>query len=240
MHRMLDLCSGEGGATKGYMDAGWTVDGLDINNKSKRYPGKNFIQGDVLEFLRKGLHLSYDFVHVSPPCQAYTIATAGNPAARGKHVRMIAEVRALLQESNIPYVIENVEQARKHMENPILLCGRQFGLTARDTDGMLLVLDRHRLFESNLPLVAPDHPKHDITLQVAGAYGGSRRSNKKNATPQDDRDAARYDRMGGYVPRSQKVIEELLRINWMTRTGMYQSIPPVYAEYIGKQVLELI
>lgn len=240
MPTMLDLCCGEGGATKGYQDAGWTVDGVDLADKSKRYPGRSFYQKDVLEVLRSKDHLAYDFIHISPPCQAYTIATAGNPIARGKHVRMIAEVRALLQESGIPYVIENVEQAKSHMENPILLCGRQFDLTARDTDGVFLVLDRHRLFESNLPLVAPDHPKHDPTLQVAGAYGGSRRSDKVNHTPADDRFAAKHIRKGGYVPRSTKVIQELLGIDWMTKAGMYQSIPPAYAEYIGRQVIDLL
>lgn len=238
MPTMLDLFCGEGGATKGYMDAGWTVDGVDLANKGKRYPGRKFIQADALEFLRKGLHKGYDFIHASPPCQAYTIATAGNPAARGKHVRMIAEVRELLVDSGIPYVIENVEQARAHMLSPILLCGRQFSLTADDTDGHPLVLDRHRLFESNVPLFAPDHPPHDTKLQVAGAYGGSRRSSKPNATPADDRYAARYERKGGYVPRSTRVIQELLGIDWMTKAGMYQSIPPAYAEYIGRQVIE--
>jgi hypothetical protein len=36
-----------------------------------------------------------------------------------------------------------------------MLCGRQFGLGAIDTDGTWLTLDRHRLFESNLPLDRP-------------------------------------------------------------------------------------
>lgn len=122
------------------------------------------------------------------------------------------------------------------MVDPIMLCGRRFGLRADDTDGHPLVLDRHRLFESNMPLVPPPHPKHGGE-QVAGVYGGSRRSSKPNATPADDRYAARYERHGGYVPRSKAVQQALLGIDWMTVRGMQESIPPAYSEHIGRQML---
>ena len=102
-----------------------------------------------------------------------------------------------------------------------------------------MVLDRHRLFESNVPLHAPAHPKHGDE-QVAGVYGGSRRSSKPNATPADDRYAARYERHGGYVPRSVRVQQELLGIDWMTVKGMQESIPPAFSEHVGAQLLAAI
>lgn len=235
--RILDLFCGEGGAAQGYIDAllayyELEVVGVDIKNYSKYYPG-TFVQGDALDYLRKHGH-EFDLIHASPPCQAYSIATAGNPAARSKHVKMIAETRAILEYIGKPYVIENVAQARKDMINPITLCGRMFNLRAHDTDGAMLVLDRHRLFESNFKIEQPKHPSHGPE-QVAGVYGGSRRSSKPNATPEDDRNAARYERRGGYVPRSQEVRKALMGIDWMTMRGLAQSIPPVYTEYIGHQ-----
>lgn len=236
--KLLDLFCGEGGAAAGYMRAGWDVFGVDLKPLGHRYPGCGITHADALAFLVRHGH-KYDAIHASPPCQGYTIATAGNPEARAKHKRLIAATRELLILTGRPWVIENVEQARSQMVDPIMLCGRMFGLGALDEDGEPLVLDRHRLFESNVPLVAPTHPKHG-NEQVAGVYGGSRRSSKPNATPADDRYAARHERHGGYVPRSKRVQQELLGIDWMTVKGMQESIPPVYAEFIGRQLIEQV
>lgn len=232
--RLLDLFRGEGGASQGYVDAGFDVTGVDLKPLGHRGPGR-FIQGDALAYLAEHGH-EYDVIHASPPCQGYTIATAGNPTARAKHVRLIAATRELLKLTGRPWVIENVEQARSQMVDPTMLCGRMFDLEADDEDGMRLVLDRHRLFESNVALAAPAHPKHD-DRQVAGVYGGSRRSSKPNATPADDRYAARYERHGGYVPRSKRVQQALLGIDWMSVKGMQESIPPAYSRHIGEQLM---
>lgn len=252
--KLLDLFRGEGGASGGYTRAGFEVYAVDRDARVlRRGRAAGVHVGDALAVLRtllagrtvpfaveggKARWLGlWDFVaaHTSPPCQGYTIATAGNPAARAKHERLIAVTRDLLIATELPWVIENVEQARSQMVDPIMLCGRMFGLGARDADGFPLVLDRHRLFESNVHLVAPTHPKHG-NEQVAGVYGGSRRSSKSNATPADDRYAARHERHGGYVPRSKAVQQQLLGIDWMTVKGMQESIPPAYAEFVGLQL----
>lgn len=229
---LLDLFCGEGGAATGYMRAGFRVIGVDVVDHVRRYPGV-FVQGDALEFLARHGRM-FDAIHASPPCQGYSRATAGNPRARARHERLIHATRAVLTDvaPATPWVIENVEQARSELVDPILLCGRMFGLGAVDEDGMPLVLDRHRLFESNIDLQQPEHPKHGDE-QVAGVYGGSRRSGKPHATPADDRYAARYERKGGYVPRSLRVQRDLLGIDWMTVKGMQESIPPVYAQRVG-------
>lgn len=238
--KLLDLFCGEGGAAAGYMRAGWHVTGVDMKNFRDRYPGDAFAQGDALAFLAEHGH-EFDAIHASPPCQGYSIATAGNPEARGKHKRLIAATRELLELAGVPWVIENVEQAGSQMRDPILLCGRMFGLGADDLDDVPLVLDRHRLFESNVTLTSPPHPAHGDE-QVAGVYGGSRRAKRRpgeslaEVAPRD-RYAARYERKGGYVPRSKAVQQALLGIDWMTVKGMQESIPPVYAEFVGRQLM---
>lgn len=240
--RILDLFCGQGGAARGYIDAGYAVTGIDIADHGDRYPGE-FIRGDALAFLAQHGR-DFDAIHASPPCQGYTIATAGNPAARAKHQRLIAATRELLKLTGRPWVIENVEQARRQMIDPVMLCGRMFRLEADDVDGMPLVLDRHRLFESNVPLFAPAHPKHGGE-QVAGVYGGSRRAKRlpgetlAEVAPRD-RYAARVERGGGYVPRSIEVQQRLLGIDWMTVKGMQESIPPAYTEYIGAQLMDAL
>ena len=237
--RLLDLFRGEGGAAEGYTRVGWNVTGVDIKPLGHRGPGE-FIQADALAYLAEHGR-EYDAIHASPPCQGYSIATAGNPGARAKHQRLIAATRELLILTGRPWVIENVEQAVAQMRPQITLCGRMFGLSALDEDGHLLVLDRHRLFESNIALTAPTHPKHRGE-QVAGVYGGSRRAKRHEGetlaeVAPRDRYAARVERGGGYVPRSKQVQQELLGIDWMTVKGMQESIPPIYAEHVGRQLL---
>lgn len=261
--KMLDLFAGQGGATKGYQEAGWEVYAVDLDpNVLSRNPAAGTRAGDALEALLtliSGRMLSFrepggtpataltlslgDFeaIHASPPCQGYSIATAGNPAARAKHKRLIAATRELLILTGKPWVIENVKQARSQMNAPVMLCGRMFGLSALDVDGEPLVLDRHRLFESNVSLMAPAHPKHGDE-QVAGVYGGSRHAKRRDGeslaeVAPRDRYAARVERGGGYVPRSIPVKQALLGIGWMTVKGMEESIPPAYAEWVGGQLL---
>jgi DNA (cytosine-5)-methyltransferase 1 len=241
---LLDAFCGEGGTAEGFRRAGWYVVGVDMNaNAGKRYAGHEFHHGDALEFIREH-GADFDAVHAGPPCQGYTIGNAGNPEARAKWPTLIEPVRGLLQGTGRPYVIENVEQARKHMCSPILLCGRMFGLSALDEDGEKLVLERHRLFESNVALRPPVHPAHD-RVQVAGVYGGAARVRREpgetlaEVAPRD-RFHAKHVRHGGYVPRSKRVQQDLLGIDWMTLRGMQESIPPAYSEYIGKQLLSFI
>ena len=67
--RLLDLFCGAGGASKGYHDAGFEVVGVDINNQ-RNYPYE-FHKADAMTFPLDG----FDFIHASPPCQAYSITT---------------------------------------------------------------------------------------------------------------------------------------------------------------------
>ena len=61
---------------------------------------------------------------------------------------MVPLTRALLQRSGKPYIIENVVGAP--LQNPVTLCGTMFGLS----------VFRHRLFESNVPLVVEHKCDH--------------------------------------------------------------------------------
>ena len=234
--KLLDLFCCEGGAAMGYHRAGFDVFGVDLfkhrNDKGqrlgfsqKRYPFPSH-QGDALEFVRAH-GAEFDAIHASPPCQH---ASAGTRARdRSEYPALIGDTRAALIETGRPYVIENVEGS--DLIDPVTLCGTMFGLTATDTDGTPLELWRHRCFESNVPLTAPRPCSHGAySPQVAGCYGGAR----------SDKDEARNVRHGGYVPKDKGVLERLMRIDWMTKGGMYQALPPVYTEHLGHQLLEVI
>ena len=224
--KLLDLYCGEGGAGMGWRQAGFDVFGVD-NTPARlaRYPFPHH-RGDAIEYLLAHGH-QYDAIHASPPCTGYTRGTAAIPDRLTRYDRLIAATREALLIVGKPYVLENVADARPELNHPILLCGRQFNLTTTDDDGTPLTLDRHRLFESNVFLMAPPHPPHDPAVQVAGSYGGARR----------DKVEARQIRKGGYVP-SHAVQARLLGTDWMTEKGCQLSIPPAYTEFIGQQLLD--
>jgi DNA (cytosine-5)-methyltransferase 1 len=228
MTTILEVCAGEGGSTRGLMDAGFDVIAIDDDpNRLKRNPaGVKFVM-DAFDAIER-LSAQVDALWAGWPCQGYSAGTRSIRAngTYTNHERLIAAGRDAMQQTGLSYVIENVDGARTELVSPILLCGRMFGLAAIDVDGTPLVMDRHRLFESNVMLWAPEHEPHDRTVQVAGSYGGARR----------DKAEARNVRHGGYVP-SAKVQAELLGIDWMSQQGMYLSIPPVYAQHIGQQLM---
>lgn len=238
--RLLDTFSGEGGAGEGYRRAGFCVSACDKvpNRKTEKgqrarlanypldCPGAELILGDAVETLWvRGREFAA--AHASPTCTGYSRGTAAIPDRMDRYDRLIPVVREVLIEVGIPYVIENVEDARAELRSPVMLCGRQFGLSAIDDDGTPLVMDRHRLFETSFFVMAPEHEPHDMSLQVAGSYGGARR----------DKREAREIRKGGYVP-SADVQRRLLGTPWMSEKGCQLSIPPAYTEFIGAQLMQ--
>jgi hypothetical protein len=138
--RLLDLFCGAGGAAVGYHRAGFDVVGVDIAPQPN-YPFE-FWRADALEVLRSwGTSIAYHFahadaIHASPPCQAYAGVTAWR-GRREDHPALIGQTRELLERTGLPYVIENVPDARFELRDPIRLCGSMFGLGVR----------RHRYFE---------------------------------------------------------------------------------------------
>ena len=229
--RLLDLFCCEGGAAKGYQDAGWDVEGVDfVARFRKRYPGR-FILDDALDFAAAQWR-HYDAIHASPPCHLYSIT---NASRQYSYPDLVAPTRHTLQAIGKPYVIENVAGAP--LIDPVTLCGSMFGLTATDTDGHPLRMERHRLFESNVSLVVPGPCDHDKSVDVAGAYQGARA--RRGRTAAEHRYDAKHVRHGGYVP-PKDVQEDLMGIDWMTLYGLAQSLPPVYTQWVGLQLRKAV
>lgn len=126
---------------------------------------------------------------------------------------LIAPTRELLLATGLPYVIENVQRAKRHLRNPILLCGSMFELG----------VNRHRLFETNWPLWwAPGHPRcsgrigRNEAVTVAGHGGDSH-----------DFRIARW--------------QEAMGIDWTRdKVELAEAIPPRFTEWIGRQLLAAI
>lgn len=150
--RILDLFCCQGGAAAGYAAAGFEVVGVDISPQP-RYPFV-FIGADALDVLVDQSFLSsFDAIHASPPCQAYSNAQR---IQQREHPDLIGPVREALQRIGLPWVIENVEGAP--LRQPVMLCGAMFGLQTY----------RHRLFEASFPIEVPEHPEHAAPLRKMG------------------------------------------------------------------------
>lgn len=222
--RLLELAACEGGATRGYQNAGWHVTAVDLDGAAlRRNPADVTVQADALDFL--ACHGSeYAAIHASFPCQRWS-ANGANRAAE-KWPDLITPGRELLEATGLPWVMENVPKAP--LRRDLMLCGSMFGLTAVDADGSQLHLQRHRVFESNVPLVAPGPCVHPRGVQWAGVYGGARK----------DKVEARTVRRGGYVPPDPEVQSALLGgVDWMTGKGRRECIPPAYAAYVGQLLM---
>lgn len=195
----------------GYHRAGFDVVGVD-HKPQPRYPF-TFVQGDAL---RPPFDLrDFDAIHASPPCQHYTVAASIHDSA-ADHPDLVAACRDLLEESGVPWVMENVPNSP--LRNAITLCGTMFDLK----------VFRHRIFESNVVLFSPEHKTHKGRTAPRGSYSTSALS------------------MGGYitVAGNNFIREEgaaAMGIDWpMTRKEIANAIPPAYTQFVGKQLMRVV
>ena len=211
--RVLDLFCGAGGAAMGLHWA-WPhaeITGVDIV-PMPRYPF-NFILANAMTFPLEG----YDFIWASPPCQFYS-RTQHRKNAGIIYPDLIGPIRARIAPTKTLYCIENVTGARKWLRQPYLLCGGMFAL------GVV----RHRLFETNFPMVIPPHQcnskRVDVYLVSVTQHGPSARWYRRNP-------GRRFN---------VKIWHDAMGIDWMTRETLTQAIPPAYSEFIAKQVPSLL
>lgn len=200
--RALDLYCGAGGASVGYHRAGFEIVGVDCVHQ-KNYPFE-FIQADGLTYLADHGH-EYDFIHESPPCQKFSTTQV---IWGREYLDLLTPTREALMDSGTPYVIENVVGAP--MVSPIRLCGLMFHLRVY----------RHRLFESNLLLFEPEHPRHTEKAAKVG---------RQPAEGQIMSIAGHFANIAA--------AREAMGISWMKRDELAQAIPPAYTFYVGRQVL---
>ena len=212
--RLLDLFCGAGGAGEGYHRAGFDVTGVDI--KPQPHNPHKFIQADALEYAREHGR-EFDAIHASPPCQAYSVLKSMKNAKH--HIGLIPSTRKLLEAIGLPYIIENVPGAPLQSysclfgKHGVMLCGSMFDLGVERG-----YLRRHRLFETSFSVKQPFCNHHGPAVGVYG-HGGH---------------------TGKHRMLYRKEASVAMGIDWMNRDEMCQAIPPVYTEFIGKQLMRLI
>lgn len=211
---LLDIFCGAGGCSDGYHRAGFDVVGVDIKPQP-RYPYR-FVQGDANR-LPIDL-LAFDAIHASPPCQGYSKNM--KHLARGDAPLLIDGILAMLIASGKPWVVENVEGSPLLTETDlfgnhgVLLCGSQFGLR----------IWRHRLFQTSFPIEKPPSScRHDLAP----------------LNPHREASRQRMRQEFGKVDL-EHVWREFAGVPWMDKKSGRQAVPPIYTEFIGKQLRKII
>jgi DNA (cytosine-5)-methyltransferase 1 len=152
----------------------------------------------------------FDAIHASPPCQEYTKAAQQWRTFGKEYPDMVGQTREALKAAGKPYVIENVPGAP--LVNPVILNGAMFGL----------LVHRVRLFECSfeVPFFLLPQLKRPVKMGRAVVEGDV-------IQPVGHFSGADYAR-------------RQMGIDWMNKAELAQAIPPVYCEYIGKQLLNVL
>lgn len=222
--KVLDLCCGGGGASEGYYRARFDVTGID--NKPQKHYRHKFILADALPYLINNwseIEAEFDVITGGPPCQKYSDLTPD--AYKAGHTDMLEHVLAFLRTKNKPYIIENVSGARRHMINPVMLCGSMFGLP----------IWRHRHFENNLGIYAsPATCNHSfIPILVSGV---TTRRTPVLVSGRGMREVEGRRRKENTAEEKRQA----MGIYWMTEKEVTQAVPPVYTEWLGLQAIKYL
>ncbi len=153
-------------------------------------------------------------------CQYDSNMSNCRPGLAETYPDLVEPFRAAIEPYGVPWWIEQPVNrgARRKLRDPIMLCGQHFGLTAANDAGVLMGLQRHRLFASGTPLVGPGKCRH--TLPRLPVYGHGAPGN--------------FPHKG---PGLERAMREGMRCGWMPRAALAESIPWLYAAYVAGQLL---
>jgi DNA (cytosine-5)-methyltransferase 1 len=212
--KLLDLFCCQGGATRGYQELGFHVFGVDIEDQPK-YIGDEFYRADAVAFLRvhrDWIRDNVTFIHASPPRQ---FDSDCQRIMNNEHPDLIDPTREALEDVGVPYVIENVRGALPKLRNPVELCGLMFGLQRTY---------RHRYFEAGgWALQQPAHPEHTAPQAKMGR------------APKDGEVIQAVGNFSGVG-----IIRDEWDVQWMSRDGIREAIPPAYTRYVGGSFLSTL
>src|ERR1700754_992407 len=124
--RMLDLFCGRWGWSKAFAVRGWKCVGIDLAIPPEIPEGCEFIHADVLtltaEFVRH-----FDFACASSPCEEFSVYGMpmfhANPPHPEMGLKLFNHTNRILEESGVPYIMENVRSAQLFVGKSQHNCG---------------------------------------------------------------------------------------------------------------------
>lgn len=228
---LVDLFGGEGLAALGYARAGWHVESIENDpdriTHHARHPNITVIEADATTYPLDHA----DAVHASPPCTDKTTRRTVAEHRRGTTAGtgwMLAHTIDRVRASGLPYAVENVSGARDEMDGSLVLCGTMFDLH----DGPWF-LERHRLFLSNVLVMAPGPHRCK-----GGARGGRKAIGVYGDLTVNDRACGGRVRPGGDVRAGVERARRLMGAPAETSPrGLSLGLPPIYTEWIGEYLM---
>lgn len=217
--RILDLFCKAGGAGRGYANAGFDVIGVDVEPQP-RYPYE-FMQASAFDILADLPFVrTFDAIHASPVCKVHTSLKAFSAA---HHEDQIPQTRAMLKDTGLPYIIENVVGAP--LNDAVTLCGSMFGLGVR----------RHRLFEFGHWKTEQPACRHAEQDTASPRYPVKRYHSGQPKIVMSPVIGV-FGRGQGLGPGEVDLWRRAMGIDWMTRDELAQAIPPAYTAWLGERL----
>lgn len=105
-----------------------------------------------------------------------------------------------------------------------MLCGSSLGMGTLCDDGKWRQLRRHRLFETNVPVIVPSCVHRGEPIGVYGT-GGAQRNTVANG-----------GRNRGYMGGADEC-RRAMELPDLTKRELADAIPPPYTELLGLQIL---
>lgn len=232
--RGLDLFSGAGGATRGYMDAGHEMVGVDWRPQP-RYAGSRFILQDVMVLLTDERFISgFDFIHASPPCQFFSSTSRLSQNGGGKMDLLTPTLDyARTKYADKVWIIENVPEAPLPHDETIMLCGSQFPNLCSNLDPRRQLRRHRKFYLQNLEV--PAYPKVSTDR-----FKGSRKA--ETCKHNGFRPLGVYGHLGDNVPGggstagTMSEASALMGIDGMLWRELREAIPPAYTHFIGRHI----
>lgn len=241
---LLDLFCCQGGASRGYAEAGFEVIGVDIDPQPRYpFPFRRFDALRALEDLRLARSLPSGPGNITDISYRVPITGAGwneEEEPIGPSVMVsLKSIRAI--HASPPCQAHTLAQrimGNEHVDliEPTRALLNEIGLpyVIENVPGSPLIEPvelcgemfglqtyRHRLFETNWVLNPPDHPAH-----VA-------RTTKMGRRPVEGEYMHVVGNFSG-VDQARTV----MGMPWANRDGLREAIPPAYTEYIGRQLMQ--
>ena len=212
--RLLDLFCCAGGAAMGYRRAGFEVVGVDIVPQP-RYPFA-FEQADVLTLDPMWIR-TFDAVHASPPCQAYSDLAARNGNA-DQWPRLIEPISSAPRRHRA--TVHHRERRGSAPSGTTLCCAERCstGYECCDTG----------CSKPTSPVVAPPHRPHPKVHTL-----DKRKSHYGKTDEWKD-----YVQVTGGGNSSVAAASDAMGIDWMIKKELNEAIPPAYTEFIGRHLLQ--
>jgi len=170
----------------------------------------------------------FDAVHASPPCQFFTQMRASWRAqgVNDGYEDYLTPILARFRAASVDWVVENVVGAGRcdAFHPTLLLHGAMFGLR----------VDRARLFESNVLILAPHQRR---TEKPIGVYDSRPRGKTHHRTRLNGNGRGRSEMR---IARTLEEAQDAMGMDWADWHGTKEAIPPAYTEFIGAQLLAFV